>query len=63
MPAISSPQWPAPSDASTPWLLTIAASAGGIEALQVLLHALPRDLSAAVVVLLHPPAVEKIAAR
>lgn len=39
-----------------PWLVTIAASAGGIEALRQLLARLPRDLSAAVIVLQHRPA-------
>jgi two-component system chemotaxis response regulator CheB len=42
---------PAPSEAA--WLVTIAASAGGIPALQALVGALPRDLPAAVVVLQH----------
>jgi two-component system chemotaxis response regulator CheB len=35
------------------WLVTVAASAGGIPALQKLVGSLPRDLPAAVVVLLH----------
>ena len=47
-----------PTDSA--WLVTIAASAGGIEALQTLLRALPRDLPAAVVVVQHRPAVEKV---
>lgn len=53
---------PTPSSlASSPsthnsWLVTIAASAGGIEALKTVLAALPRDLPAAVVVLQHRPA-------
>ena len=38
------------------WLVTIAASAGGIAALRTVLAALPRDLPAAIIVLLHRPA-------
>ena len=36
-----------------PWVITMAASAGGIRALQIVLGALPRDLPAAVVVVQH----------
>lgn len=36
-----------------PWLITIAASAGGIQALQTLLSQLPSDLPAAVVIVQH----------
>jgi two-component system chemotaxis response regulator CheB len=36
-----------------PWLITLAASAGGIEAVRTILRALPPDLPAAVVVLQH----------
>jgi two-component system, chemotaxis family, protein-glutamate methylesterase/glutaminase len=36
-----------------PWIVTMAASAGGIEALTTILRALPRDLPAAVVVVQH----------
>ena len=35
------------------WLVTVAASAGGIPALQAVIGALPRDLPAAVVILQH----------
>jgi len=38
---------------SEPWLITLAASAGGIEALKIVLRALPKDLPAAVVVVQH----------
>lgn len=39
-----------------PWLVTIAASAGGIEALRMVLAAVPRDLPAAFVIVQHRPA-------
>src|SRR5690242_5700973 len=39
-----------------PWLVTIAASAGGIEALRTVLAAVPRDVPAAIVVVQHRPA-------
>jgi two-component system chemotaxis response regulator CheB len=51
VPASTSSQ--SPSTTPDLWLVTIAASAGGIEALQKLLAALPRDLPAAVVVVQH----------
>lgn len=51
--AIASPK------AELPWLVTIAASAGGIEALQVVLRDLPQDLPAAVVIVQHRPASDK----
>ena len=41
------------------WLITIAASAGGIEALRTLLAALPRGLPAAVVIVQHRPAAQE----
>src|SRR5215467_4598206 len=36
-----------------PWLVAIAASAGGIQAIQSVLSAVPPDLSAAFVIVLH----------
>ena len=39
--------------AQNPWVIAMAASAGGIRALQTVLSALPRDLPAAVVVVQH----------
>jgi two-component system chemotaxis response regulator CheB len=36
-----------------PWMITLAASAGGIDALTTILRALPKDLPAAVVVVQH----------
>jgi two-component system chemotaxis response regulator CheB len=42
----------APPQAS-PWLITIAASAGGVEAISKVLSALPDDLPAALVIVLH----------
>jgi two-component system chemotaxis response regulator CheB len=36
-----------------PWVITLAASAGGLDALTTILRALPKDLPAAVVVLQH----------
>lgn len=53
---------PQPEPISTPkssWLITIAASAGGIEALRTLLAALPQDLPAAVVIVQHRPAANE----
>jgi two-component system chemotaxis response regulator CheB len=38
---------------SEPWIITMAASAGGMGALKTILQALPKDLPAAVVVLQH----------
>jgi two-component system chemotaxis response regulator CheB len=43
----------------SPWLVVIAASAGGIEALGSVLGALPHDLPAAVIVVLHRPPIKK----
>lgn len=39
-----------------PWLVVMAASAGGVQALRTILSALPSDLPAAVVILQHRPA-------
>jgi two-component system chemotaxis response regulator CheB len=60
-PVLTSPSYRSmsPSNVEGSWLVTIAASAGGIEALRILLHELPRDLPAAVVVVQHRPAHEK----
>lgn len=41
--------------ASLPWLLVLAASAGGLKALTSILQALPYDLPAAVVIVQHRP--------
>jgi two-component system chemotaxis response regulator CheB len=38
-----------------PWLIALAASAGGVRALQTIMRALPDTLDAAIVVLLHRP--------
>ena len=38
---------------ATPWVVTIAASAGGLEAIRKVLAALPRDFPAAIVVVQH----------
>jgi two-component system chemotaxis response regulator CheB len=44
-------------DPSSPtWLITVAASAGGVQALQTLVRNLPKDLRASVIVVLHRPA-------
>jgi two-component system, chemotaxis family, protein-glutamate methylesterase/glutaminase len=37
------------------WLITVAASAGGVTALQTLVRDLPKDLRASVIVVLHRP--------
>jgi len=42
-----------------PWLIALAASAGGVPALQTILRSLPETLDAAIVVLLHRPALHK----
>ena len=44
------------SEAAKPWLIALAASAGGIHALKTILPALDPDLPAAVVVIQHRPA-------
>jgi two-component system chemotaxis response regulator CheB len=45
------------TEPSTPgWLITVAASAGGVTALQTLVRDLPKDLRASVIVVLHRPA-------
>jgi two-component system chemotaxis response regulator CheB len=38
-----------------PWLIVLAASAGGVHALRTILAALPRDLPAAILIVLHRP--------
>jgi two-component system chemotaxis response regulator CheB len=57
-----------PSQLDEPWLIAIAASAGGIQALRELLAAMRADLPAAIVILQHRPAdkasfLEQILAR
>jgi two-component system, chemotaxis family, protein-glutamate methylesterase/glutaminase len=42
-----------PSSSNEPWVVTIAASAGGIEAIRTVLRMLPRDFPAAVIVVQH----------
>jgi two-component system chemotaxis response regulator CheB len=44
---------PQPAAADASWLITIAASAGGIQAIRRLLQSLPPDLPAAIVIVLH----------
>jgi two-component system, chemotaxis family, protein-glutamate methylesterase/glutaminase len=44
------------ANTQSPWLITIAASAGGIEALRTVLAAIPRNVPAAIVVVQHRPA-------
>ena len=46
---------PARGDASPVWVILIAASAGGVPALQTLVRSLPATLPAAVVLVLHRP--------
>ena len=41
---------------SFPWLVVLAASAGGVEAIRTILAGMTRDFPAAVVVVLHRPA-------
>jgi two-component system, chemotaxis family, protein-glutamate methylesterase/glutaminase len=59
MPGSSPPQPELTSTPKSSWLITIAASAGGIEALRTLLAALPQDLPAAVVIVQHRPAAHE----
>ena len=42
-----------PAGPNAPWLIVISASAGGIPAISKILAALPGDLPAAVVIVLH----------
>jgi chemotaxis response regulator CheB len=47
-----------PSKPDEPWLIVVAASAGGVQALQQLVASLRPDLQAAAVIVLHRPATE-----
>jgi len=47
------------ANTQNPWLVTMAASAGGIEALRTVLAALPHDLPAAIIIVQHRPAADK----
>jgi two-component system chemotaxis response regulator CheB len=53
MPPADGPGLPKAAAGARPWLITIAASAGGIQAIRTILRSLPRDLPAAIVVVQH----------
>jgi two-component system, chemotaxis family, protein-glutamate methylesterase/glutaminase len=48
-----------PPPAADPWLIVIAASAGGIAALKTVLSGLPRTIPAAIVIVQHRPAAHE----